>query len=177
MAKYNFRLTVIAIKFNHKIISNAFNYKLITMLRGKTALGLRLRVAEPRMDTEVLYKQFEQQEIADVKSPIHDSDLQSQPRFPTATSSKFPVYGLQQPQPPPWLAGRCCCCCWSEFSDIWWAELKVAVEVAVVYGQKRSNMSHKRRYLHAFELVHWYKWNFPGQTGSEIFTMQFGYWL
>ena len=103
-----------------------------------------------------------------VKGPIHDSDLQSQPQFPTATSTKFPVYGLQQPQPPPQLAGRCCGCCWSEFSDIWWAELKVEVEVAVVYWQKRSNMSHKRRYLHAFELVLWYKWNFPGQTGSEI---------
>ena len=36
-----------------------------------------------------------------LKGPIHDSDLQSQPRFPTATSTKFPVYGLQQPQPPP----------------------------------------------------------------------------
>ena len=56
-----------------------------------------------------------------LKGPIHDSDLQSQPQFPTATSTKFPVYGLQQPQPPPWLAGRCCGCCWSEFSDIWWA--------------------------------------------------------
>ena len=88
-----------------------------------------------------------------LKGPIHDSDLQPQPQFP---------------QPPPQLAGRGCGCCWSEFSDIWWAELKVAVEVAVVYGQKRSNMSHKRRYLNAFELVHWYKWNFPGQTGSEI---------
>ena len=57
-----------------------------------------------------------------VKGPIHDtddSDLQSQPRFPTATSTKFPVYGLRQPQPPPWLADRCCGCCWSEFSDIW----------------------------------------------------------
>ena len=75
-----------------------------------------------------------------VKGPIHDSDLQSQPRFPTATSTKFPVYGLQQPQPPPWLADRCCGCCWSEFSDIWWAELKVAVEVAVVYGQKRPDL-------------------------------------
>ena len=32
-----------------------------------------------------------------VKGPIHDSDLQSQPQFPTATSTKFPVYGLQQP--------------------------------------------------------------------------------
>ena len=104
--------------------------------------------------------------MARLKGPIHDSDLQSQPQFPTATSTKFPVYVLQQPQPQPQLAGRGCC--WSEFSDIWWAELKVAVEVAVVYGQKRSNMSHKRRYLHAFELVHWYKWNFPGQTGSEI---------
>ena len=48
-------------------------------------------------------------------------------------------------------------CCRSEFSDIWWAELKVAVEVGVVYGQKRSNMSHKHIYLHAFELVYWYK--------------------
>ena len=56
-----------------------------------------------------------------LKGPIHDSDLQSQPQFPTATSTKFPVYGLQQPQPPPQLAGRCCGCCWSEFSDIWWA--------------------------------------------------------
>ena len=45
---------------------------------------------------------------ADLKGPIHDSDLQSQPQFPTATSTKFPVYGLQQPQPPPQLAGRCC---------------------------------------------------------------------
>ena len=36
-----------------------------------------------------------------IKGPIHDSDLQSQPRFPTATSTKFPVYGLRQPQPPP----------------------------------------------------------------------------
>ena len=114
--------------------------------------------------------------IVKLKGPTHDSDFQPQPQFPTATSTKFPVYGLQQPQLPPQLAGRGCC--WSEFSDIWWAELKVAVEVAVVYGQKRSNMSHKRRYLHAFELVHWYKWNFPRQTGSEIiFTMQFGYWL
>ena len=52
-----------------------------------------------------------------IKGPIHDCDLQSQPQFPTATSTKFPVYGLQQPQ----LAGRCCVCCWSEFSDIWWA--------------------------------------------------------
>ena len=75
-----------------------------------------------------------------LKGPIHDSDLQSQPRFPTATSTKFPVYGLRQPQPPPWLADRCCGCCWSEFSDIWWAELKVAVEVAVVYGQKRPDL-------------------------------------
>ena len=75
-----------------------------------------------------------------LKGPIHDSDLQSQPRFPTATSTKFPVYGLRQSQPPPWLAGRCCGCCWSEFSDIWWAELKVAVEVAVVYGQKRPDL-------------------------------------
>ena len=56
-----------------------------------------------------------------VKDPIHDSDLQSQPQFPTATSTKFPAHGLQQPQPPPQLAGRCCGCCWSEFSDIWWA--------------------------------------------------------
>ena len=75
-----------------------------------------------------------------LKGPIHDSDLQSQTRFPTATSTKFPVYGLRQPQPPPWLADRCCGCCWSEFSDIWWAELKVAVEVAVVYGQKRPDL-------------------------------------
>ena len=37
---------------------------------------------------------------------------------------------------------------------IWWTELKVAVEVAVVHGQKRSNMLHKNRYLHAFELVY-----------------------
>ena len=87
-----------------------------------------------------------------LKGPIHDSDLQPQPQFPTATSTKFPVYGLQQPQPPPQLAGRGGGCSWSEFSDTWWAELKVAVEVAVVYGQKRSNMSHKHRYLHAFEL-------------------------
>ena len=56
-----------------------------------------------------------------VKGPIHDSDLQSQPQFPTPISTKFPVYGLQQPQPPPQLAGRCCGYCWSEFSDIWWA--------------------------------------------------------
>ena len=61
-------------------------------------------------------------------------DLQRQPR------PNFPVYGLRQPQPPPWLADRCCGCCWSEFSDIWWAELKVAVEVAVVYGQKRPDL-------------------------------------
>ena len=74
----------------------------------------------------------------DLKGPIHDSDLQSQPRFPTATSTKFTVYGLRQPQPPPWLADRCCG--WLEFSDIWWAELKVAVEVAVVYGQKRPDL-------------------------------------
>ena len=67
---------------------------------------------------------------------------------------QIPVYGLQKPQPQPQLAGRGCGCCRSEFSDIWWAELKVAVEVGVVYGQKRSNMSHKHRYLHAFELVY-----------------------
>ena len=57
--------------------------------------------------------------VPHLKGPIHDSDLQSQLRFPTATSTKFPVYGLRQPQPPPWLADRCCGCCWSEFSDIW----------------------------------------------------------
>ena len=85
-----------------------------------------------------------------LKGPIHDSNFQ--PQFPSATSTKFPVYGLQQPQPQ--LAGRGCGCCRSEFSDIWWAELKVAVEVGVVYGQKRSIMSHKHRYWHAFELVY-----------------------
>ena len=84
------------------------------------------------------------------KGPHTRQQFQPQPQFPTATSIKFPVYGLQQPQ----LAGRGCGYCRSEFSDIWWAELKVAVEVGVVYGQKRSNMSHKHRYLHAFELVY-----------------------
>ena len=49
--------------------------------------------------------------VAIVKGPIHDSDLQSQPQFPTAISTKFPVYGLQQQQPPPQLACRCCGCC------------------------------------------------------------------
>ena len=65
-----------------------------------------------------------------LKGPIHDSNFQPQPLFPTATSTKFPVFGLQQPQPQ--LAGRGCSCCRSEFSDNWWAELKVAVEVGVV---------------------------------------------
>ena len=95
--------------------------------------------------------------VGSLKGPTHDSNFQPQPQFSTATSTKFPVYGFQQPQPQPQLAGRGCGCCRSEFSDIWWAELKVAVEVGVVYGQKRSIMSHKHRYLHAFELVYSYK--------------------
>ena len=33
-------------------------------------------------------------------------------------------------------------------------ELKVAVEVAVVYEQKQPNMSDKRRYLYAYELTY-----------------------
>ena len=63
--------------------------------------------------------------MSPIKGPIHDSNFQPQPQFPTATSTKFPVYGLQQPQPQPQLAGRGCGCCRSEFSDIWggvWAE-------------------------------------------------------
>ena len=75
-----------------------------------------------------------------IKGPIHDSNFQPQPQFPTATSTKFPVYGLQQPQPQPQIAGRGGGCCRSELSDIWWAELKVAVEVAMVYGQKRPDL-------------------------------------
>ena len=112
-----------------------------------------------------------QSQAGRIKGPIHDSNFQPQPQFPTAILTKFPVYGLQQPQ----LAGRGCGCCRSEFYDIWWAKLKVAVEGGVVYGQKRSIMSHKHRYLHAIELVYSYKWNFPCQTGSE--KNYHGIWL
>ena len=57
--------------------------------------------------------------------------------------AQFPVHGLQQPQLQ--LVGRGGGCCRSEFSDIWWA---------VVYGQKRPNVSQKRGYLYAYELVY-----------------------
>ena len=79
-------------------------------------------------------------------------NFQPQPRSPTAIATKFPMCGFQQPQRQ--YAGRGWGCGRSEFPNILLAELKVAVEFVVVYGQKRSNMSHKLRYLHAFQLVY-----------------------
>ena len=52
-----------------------------------------------------------------IQGPVHDIDFQPQPR--SATATKFPVHGIQQPQPR--FAGRGCGCCRSEFSDILWA--------------------------------------------------------
>ena len=59
-----------------------------------------------------------------LKGPIHDSDLQPKQRSTTAT--KYPLFGLQQPQPR--FAGHGCSR--SEFSDICWQYQNFQIYVA-----------------------------------------------
>ena len=99
--------------FKNKFLQYSITHQYRT--RGRENININVPfVRVSRMYNSFLYNSlilWNQLPTFLIKGPIHDSDFQPQPQFPTATSTKFPVYGLQQPQPPPQLAGRGGGCC------------------------------------------------------------------